>query len=59
MKSILDPSFRYTRSSQTDLRQTFARVRLELQQAQARDQPKPGTETRSPPTTPRKGYAAM
>lgn len=27
MKSILDPSFRYTRSDQTDLRKTFARVR--------------------------------
>ncbi|HET7596406.1 MAG TPA: hypothetical protein VFK15_05700 [Burkholderiales bacterium] len=38
MKSILDPSFRYTSSTQTDLRKTFARVRGELQiaaQAQA------------------------
>jgi len=31
MKSILDPSFRYTSSAQTDLRKTFARVRRELQ----------------------------
>lgn len=31
MKSILDPSFRYTSSAQTDLRKTFARVRGELQ----------------------------
>ena len=30
MKSILDPSFRYTRSAETDLRKTFARVRREL-----------------------------
>jgi hypothetical protein len=30
MKSILDPSFRYTRSVETDLRKTFARVRREL-----------------------------
>lgn len=30
MKSILDPSFRYTSSVQTDLRKTFARVRREL-----------------------------
>jgi hypothetical protein len=29
MKSILDRSFRYTPSSQTDLRKTFARVRRE------------------------------
>lgn len=31
MKSILDSSFKYTPSSQTDVRKTFARVRLELQ----------------------------
>jgi hypothetical protein len=30
MKSILDPSFRYTKSVATDLRKTFARVRREL-----------------------------
>ena len=34
MKSILDPSFRYTNSLQTDLRKTFARVRRELRSAQ-------------------------
>jgi len=28
-KSILDPSFRYTRSGDTDLRKTFARIRRE------------------------------
>ena len=27
MKSILDPSFRYTPSFNTDLRRTFARIR--------------------------------
>ena len=27
MKSILDPSFRYTSSCDTDLRKTFARIR--------------------------------
>jgi hypothetical protein len=37
MKSILDPSFRYTRSVDTDLRKTFARIRRE-QQKQARAQ---------------------
>ena len=32
MKSILDPSFRYTSSVNTDLAKTFARVRRELKQ---------------------------
>lgn len=31
-KSILDPSFRYTSSSSTDIRKTFARVRREMKQ---------------------------
>ena len=31
-KRILDPAFRYTPSHLTDLRETFARVRRELQQ---------------------------
>lgn len=30
MKSILDPSFRYTPSAGTDLKKTFARIRREL-----------------------------
>ena len=30
MKSILDPSFRYTSSANTDIRKTFARVRREM-----------------------------
>ena len=29
MKSILDPAFRYTKSADTDLRKTFARIRRE------------------------------
>ncbi len=33
MKSILDNSFRYTPSSQTDVRKTFARLRKEQGQA--------------------------
>ena len=44
MKSILDPSFRYTSSANTDLRKTFARVRREL-----RKQPAQGTDS-EPPT---------
>ena len=31
MKSILDPSFRYTSSVHTDVRETFQRIRRELQ----------------------------
>jgi len=30
MKSILDPTFRYTSSANTDIRKTFARVRREM-----------------------------
>jgi hypothetical protein len=33
MKSILDPSFRYTKSTDTDLRKTFARIRREQRKA--------------------------
>jgi len=29
MKSLLDPSFRYVKSVDTDLRKTFARIRRE------------------------------
>jgi hypothetical protein len=35
MKSILDPSFRYIPSSQTDLRKTFARERRRLRTVEA------------------------
>jgi len=34
MKSILDPTFRYTKSVETDLRKTFARVRREQRKQQ-------------------------
>ena len=37
MKSILDPSFHYVPSAQTDLRKTFSRIRREM--ARARAQP--------------------
>jgi hypothetical protein len=38
MKSILDPSFRYTSSLHTDVRKTFQRIRREQQ----RHTPQPG-----------------
>jgi hypothetical protein len=41
MKSILDPSFRYTKSVETDLRKTFARVRRELRRQQLQQQSPP------------------
>jgi hypothetical protein len=34
MKSILDPSFRYTNSVETDLRKAFAKVRRDLRKQQ-------------------------
>ncbi len=34
MKSILDPTFRYTSSANTDLRKTFARIRRENRKQQ-------------------------
>jgi hypothetical protein len=39
LKSILDPSFRYTKSVETDLRKTFARVRRQLRKQQEAPQP--------------------
>ena len=43
MKSILDPSFQYTKSVETDLHKTFARVRRELRR-QPQEQPKVSVE---------------
>ena len=43
MKSILDPTFRYAESVETDLRKTFARVRRELRR-QSQEQPKVSVE---------------
>ncbi len=42
MKSILDPSFRYTNSAQTDLRKTFARIRREQRQQSKAQAHSPG-----------------
>jgi hypothetical protein len=38
MRSILDSSFRYTPSSETDVRKTFERIRREQQQAQIQEE---------------------
>ena len=42
MKSVLDPTFRYTPSIHTDLRKTFARLKREARaQPTERDEPRP------------------
>jgi len=38
MRSILDRSFKYTKSVDTDIRKTFARIRREQRQAQREDE---------------------
>ena len=45
MKHILDSSFRYRPSFDTDVRKTFEKVRRQ-QQSQTRDQAKPNSEVR-------------
>jgi len=37
MKSILDPSFRYTASFDTDIRRTFARIREDRRVAEEKE----------------------
>ena len=44
MKSILDPAFRYTPSTSTDIRKTFARVRRE-QRRQAAGNARPDVDS--------------
>jgi hypothetical protein len=43
MKSILDPTFRYTKSVDTDLKKTFARIRR-MQRKQKDFRPAPAAE---------------
>jgi hypothetical protein len=58
MKSILDPSFRYTPSAGTDLRKTFARVRREQRnQNPVRPEPGHGLNTNVLPIKQRKAGA--
>ena len=42
MKSILDPSFHYVPSTQTDIRKTFNRIRREMARAKAQAGRDPG-----------------
>lgn len=50
MKSILDPTFRYTSSANTDLRKTFARIRRETRR-QSQAAPRDSNEA-APKVTP-------
>ena len=50
MKSILDSAFKYTPSCETDVRKTFARVRLE-QQAQIGREEEHAQISRAAPVT--------
>ncbi len=45
MKSVLDPSFTYTRSIETDLRKTFERVRRQQAAARRKKANGPATAT--------------
>jgi hypothetical protein len=47
MKSILDPTFRYVPSVETDLRKTFARVRRELRGGTPKGSEPPATNVLS------------
>jgi hypothetical protein len=40
-KSILDPSFKYTPSTKTDISKTFARIKRELNRPQNQDSKEP------------------
>ena len=51
MKSLLDPTFRYVPSSQTDIRKTFARVRREMRTREQRA-PERGRERAGEPLPP-------
>jgi hypothetical protein len=54
MKSILDPSFRYTASHATDLRKTFARIRREMKTGEQARSPEPASERRVVTLRPRR-----
>lgn len=54
MKSILDPSFRYTASHATDLRKTFARIRREMKSGDPAREPEATAERRVVAMRPRR-----
>ena len=58
MKSILDPSFRYTSSVETDLKKTFARVRREQRRTTAEVKTKDPERAKVQMLTPKKRISA-
>lgn len=58
MKSILDPSFRYVPSAETDIRKTFNRVRRELAKTRPASTPARTASPRVVPFVRAKEYAA-
>ena len=46
MRTVFDPSFKYTRSLETDVRKTFERVRRQQRQARGREQATSQPETK-------------
>ena len=54
MKSILDPSFRYTNSDATDIRKTFARIRREMRRRPLETVPTPKAITATVLSLPRR-----
>ena len=58
MKSILDPSFRYTNSVETDLKKTFARVRREQRRTSAEVKTKDRDPSDTPMIAPKKRISA-
>jgi len=58
MKSILDPSFRYVPSAETDIRKTFNRIRRELAKARPAASPARLSSARVVPFGRAKEYAA-
>jgi hypothetical protein len=58
MKSILDPSFRYTSSANTDLRKTFARIRREQRKRERAADPSAAARNVLVMTTRRAGSAS-
>ena len=58
MKSVLDPSFRYTPSYGTNLKATFARVRREMRRGEGHPE-NVATDSKILPIRPGKGIAGI
>jgi len=59
VKSILDPSFHYVPSAETDLKKTFSRIRRQMQKANAQNVAASADSTRVILLTRPKEYASQ